>query len=105
MQYTDIGHSDPDDMLWILHNDKLDVVKRVTSAGGEPWTHWTLWGGEMNECWRGRYEARTGFCSLSAPRGDTGSQPPAALLETLKARFRVAAFYFFPDGASSAVPC
>jgi hypothetical protein len=44
MQYTDIGHNDPDDMLWILRRDKLDVVKRVTSAGGEPWTHWPLWG-------------------------------------------------------------
>jgi hypothetical protein len=106
-QYTDIGHESPDDIIWILRGTKLECSKRITSSGqAEPWTHWLLWGGVKDECWRGRFEPSTGYCSIVAPTEQTGRRPPSSLLKTLQTSFAVKKFYFFrqPNGEAETIP-
>lgn len=104
IRYTDIGHSDPKDTLWLLQGAAFESVS-VGAGGGRPLTHEGLWGGEANDYWHGRYDVATGFCSIVPPHEETNyKRPPAALLEILKSHFSVVRFYFFSRGVESWSP-
>lgn len=103
MQYEDIGHSNKDDILWIFLDDQIQIV----SAGSNR-THMSIWGVDVNveDYWRGRYEIRTGFCSIAAPESKMHlRRPPRWVLSELQSHFSVVEFhYFYESGADSFEP-
>lgn len=102
MKYTDIGHSNPNDAIWILFEDELIVM-----PAGQSRTHELIWGGEIDieDHWRGRRDYVTAFCSIAPPQNKLGlRRPPKALLTALRDRFSIARFYYFTDGVDSFSP-
>ena len=100
VSYEDIGHSRKDDILWIFLDDHLQIV----SAGSNR-THMGVWGVDTNieECWRGRYEVRTGLCSIVAPESKSHlRRPPEWILSLLRGGFGVVEFHYFYDGGVDA---
>ena len=101
--YTDIGHQGPGDTIWLFDGSDIQMIRSVTGQG--TWSHERLWGGISQDRWRGRYEAKTGFCSIAPPCGEEHyKRPPAAIIELLKARFSVFKFYYFAGGVESFSP-
>jgi hypothetical protein len=99
-QYTDIGHDSPHDLIWIFLPDGLNKVR-----SGATFTHELLWGPEIVNCWRGRYEVATGFCSIVPPENCvTGTRPPLFLVDMLNANFAPVRFYYFKNGIVSFSP-
>ena len=101
-QYTDIGHINPKDKLWIFLDDDLQVV-----SAGKRRTHTSVWGIETNieSCWRGRYEVATGYCSITPSEFQLNMRrPPSWLLTLLRNQFSVVRFYYFVDGVDSFSP-
>lgn len=89
--YTDIGHDDPRDVIWLYREGRVDQM----TAGGE-FTHEKLYGLVRTEnSWRGRYEVSTGYCSIAAPLSQTGRHPPKILTDMLSAAFSVTKFHIF----------
>jgi hypothetical protein len=102
-KWTDIGLSDPRDVLWIMRGLDFESVS-VGAKGGE-WTHHAIWGINIGGNWRGRYEIATGFCSIIPPHGEESrKRAPAALLDILKLRFSIKRFYFFSRIVQSFAP-
>lgn len=99
-QYMDIGHADPKDIIWIFRDLQIEKV-----MAGQTLTHGRLWGEEeIKNHWRGRYERKTGYCSIVAPVGELVKRPHRPLLEELKLNFHIVRFYFFADGIESFSP-
>jgi len=100
-RYMDIGHRDPNDLLWIMLGFDFN---QVTAAG--TWTHEMLWGKQIGRYWRGRYERKTGYCSILPPETESSAfkRPPAALLDKLMQEFSVTKFYFFSGGLEEFTP-
>lgn len=102
IKYTDIGHSKPNDVLWILIDHDM-----FTLTAGQSRTHELIWGGEarIDDCWKGRYELGTGYCSITPPEKQMGRRrPPDEILSLLRSRFSIVRFYFFTDGVDSFSP-
>lgn len=102
IKYTDIGHSRPNDVLWIWIDDELQVL-----SAGSSRTHELVWGGDVKieDYWKGRYEQSTGYCSITPPASKLGlRRPPSSILDILKNRFSIVRFYFFTDGVDSFSP-
>jgi hypothetical protein len=100
--YTDIGHSNPNDILWIL----IDFDFHSLSAGLSR-THELVWSGDVQieDCWRGRYEVKTGYCSIVPPSSfPARRRPPQTILDTLTSKFSIFRFYFFADGVEAFSP-
>lgn len=101
-QWTDIGHGHPQDKLWIILNDDIEVV-----SAGKGRTHMSIWDVETNveEHWRGRYEVKTGYCSIAPSEYKLHMRrPPEWLLSLLRTQFSVVRFYLFTDGVESFSP-
>lgn len=101
-QWTDIGHNNPQDNVWILIDNDLQVV-----SAGKGRTHTSVWGVETNveSHWRGRYEVSTGYCSIApSEQGLNFRRPPRGLLVLLREQFSVVRFYYFADGVDSFSP-
>ncbi len=98
--YTDIGHGDPNDVIWIVRGYDIEKI-----AAGFDRTHELIWGetATLNH-WRGRYDVRTAFCSIAPPENSIMRRPPSALLEMLGREFSIVRFYFFKDGVQSITP-
>ncbi len=94
MKYTDIGHSNQNDVLWILIEDDLYFIE-----AGFDRTHELAWGGigDVTNCWRGRLEHQTYRCSIACP-SEQISAPPETLLGRLRKRLNVGVFYYFSNG-------
>ncbi len=94
--YTDVGHNDEDDVLWIL----IDMDLQYCRCGGM--THmWAfdLTRAQLDKHWRGRYEVSTGLCSVAPPASwPSTRQLPSAVRDTLSAHFKVSDFEFFHHG-------
>ena len=106
-QYTDIGHRSPEDAIWLFDGRDIQMVKSGRPSGQieEPRTHHRIWGAASDDLWHGRYEAKTGLCSIVPAYGEENfRRPPAALLELLKSHFSVVRFYFFAGGVESFSP-
>ncbi len=102
IKYTDIGHSKPNDVLWVQVDGDLWVM-----PAGQNRTHELVWGGDVNidEHWRGRFELGSGFCSITPPIKSIGRRrPPESLLSQLNQQFNVMRFYYFTDGVDSFTP-
>lgn len=100
--YTDIGHSDKNDVLWILVDGSF-----YSLAAGSSRTHELVWGGdnEIEKCWRGRFEVQTGFCTIAPPSHLAAfRRPPQNILDTLTSNFSIVKFYFFTDGVEEFEP-
>lgn len=99
--YTDIGHDDPKAIIWALLGYDFNQV-----LAGHTWTHEALWGPEIVESWRGRFDPKTGFCSIAPPASLIGSmrRPPVILMEQLQQRFDPLRFFFFSDGVEEFEP-
>ena len=95
LPYTAIGHSSPHDAIWILLPGQLEKV-----SAGHTLTHDILWGGEHNieACWRGRVDAKTGICSIVPPSGVDLRNPPVFVIDALRREFMVTEFYFYSGG-------
>jgi hypothetical protein len=91
----DVGHSDTEDLLWIFHKGKMEIVRN-----GDGTSHERTWGLiESENNWRGRWEAKTGLCSIAAPpSGPEHKAPPPELVALLNKYFAVTRFYFFSSG-------
>lgn len=101
MIYTDIGHNNLDDRIWLLQGDTMHVIRTGdgVAASGSPWTHWSVWGDEVDLSWHGRFEVLTGRCSVVPPVSSlTPRRPPQELISMLKRRFVVRRFVYFGDG-------
>ena len=99
LNYWRIGHSDPEDIIWLMDSYNLNQI----TAGDN--SHENLFGKDYENHWRGRYEKSTGFCSIAPPKDETGyKRPPQVLLDILKGRFSVTRFHFFSDGVESFTP-
>jgi hypothetical protein len=94
ISYTDIGHSDPKDILWIILGQDFQMV-----MAGATLTHELLWDKEIEQSWRGRYERSTSYCSIVPPSGVKYGRPPQNLLDTLTSQFSIIKFFYFADGA------
>ena len=95
-QYTDIGHRDKWDQLWLLVDGTLETSKRVTSEDqAEPWTHWLLWGGETKHLWHGRYDVVSSLCSIVRPVGNPSMEELVECVNLLGDRFLVDKFVLF----------
>jgi hypothetical protein len=90
--YTDIGHLDERDLLWAVCGGVVETAPNLRED-----THLKHWGEEIQNCWRGRFERNTGFCSILGPAG-TQHVSPLALRQMLVDAFPVTRFYFFADG-------
>lgn len=103
IEYTDIGHSDDRDIIWILTIPDLDFRQRRSGRTG---THEIFWGNELKieDHWRGRYEISTGYCSIAPPLGLELQKPHSTILDLLKSKFDPTKFYFFSGGVESFSP-
>lgn len=102
MKYTDIGHSKPNDVIWIQIDGDLFML-----TAGQSRTHELIWGGEVDieEHWRGRFELDTGYCSIAPPAKSLNRRrPPDSLLSQLNRQFNVMRFYYFTGGVDSFTP-
>ena len=90
-KYTDIGHNDPKDILWIVWRGKVE-----TAVSEDALSHVQHWGLEaVTNCWRGRFEVLTGRCSITPPEGLNSRHPPQALTKALDGLFPVREFHIF----------
>jgi len=80
VEYTDIGHSKPDDMLWVEDYDGTIEMRRQSEG-----THLSLWGMRSMGMWKGRYESATARLSIVPPAGHEYDPPPRHLLDSLEA--------------------
>src|ERR1700734_2128375 len=91
--YTEIGHGDPNDMLWIQILGKI-----YTISAGLSRTHELVWGAEVKieNVWRGRFERKTGRCSIAPPVMDNSPVPEQSIVDQLVLHFNTATemFYF-----------
>ena len=94
MVYLDIGHSDPDAILWIWFQGKIHLWS--VSEG----MHSEVFGPDANKYWRGRYDPRTGRVSVAIPQGTKYKAAPSWLMDALEAEFGgdVAIATFNPSG-------
>lgn len=102
LKYTDIGHGDPNDVIWIIIDDEMFMM-----PAGLGRTHELIWGGDTNieNHWRGRYDIRTGRCSITPPGKQLGRRrPPEIITSELRQRFSVVRFFYFADGQDSFSP-
>ena len=91
MEYTSIGHGNPKDIIWIFMDEELNKVTR-----GETLTHTLLWGKDIDNYWRGRYEKSTGYCSIAPPADKLMyARPSQAILDILTSNFSVTKFFYF----------
>jgi len=75
IEYTDIGHRDPDSLLWVWnHTGSLEI--RSIGDG----THNSIWRGKAITMFKGRYEPSTKRLSLMPPATMEDAEPPDALL-------------------------
>lgn len=96
ISYTDIGHSAPNDILWVWVDGDLWTI-----PAGQSRTHELVWGADlvMEKHWKGRYEQSTALCSITPPEDKLGlRRPPGHILEALKRKFSIVRFHFFADG-------
>jgi hypothetical protein len=97
--YTDIGHDDPRDLLWLFTGGQVDHVR-----SGQTFTHEIIYGTvETDNHWRGRFEVATGFCSIAAPIDQEGLMPPKGLLQLLRDAFPVTKFHYFTSREHTAI--
>lgn len=101
LTYTDIGHSHPNDIIWMIVDQDL-----LTTYAGTFKTHEAVYVDlSIESHWRGRYERSTGFCSIAPPlHALSYRRPPSSLLDRLAAAFSVTKFYFFADGVEIISP-
>lgn len=94
--YIDIGHGDPQAVLWIYYDDRIQTA-RSTSG-----THEEILGFDVSmNHWRGRFEPKTGLLSVVRPGGPLSPYAPIPrfLIDLLEARFGgdITAFGFNPQ--------
>ncbi len=99
IKYTDIGHSHPNDVMWIFLDGKFEYL-----TAGQCRTHELIWGGgtKIEDHWRGRFEVGTGYCSVAWPHGSL-AHPPEHLVTQLNEPFKVSKFYCFINDMNAAM--
>jgi hypothetical protein len=99
INYWQIGHANPEDVIWIMRGLQFEQIKAGSHA------HETLFGKDYERFWRGRYEVKTGFCSIAPPSTVSGyKRPPQVLLNILVSHFSVVRFFYFADGVEDFTP-
>ncbi len=99
MIYTDIGHTQPNDILWIIIDDELFMI-----PAGSFRTHELVWGGDIKieDSMRGRFETTTGYCSVALhscyPKNE---RPTRKFLDRLEKQFPVVKYWLFLNGENT----
>ena len=88
--YADIGHNEPDDMIWMERDGEIKARQRSSNQQEKNGDKYFA-----GDVWHGRYEPKTGFCSIVPPVDEAGADAPAELLKKLKARFIITKCYLF----------
>ncbi len=79
--YLDIGHGDPNSILWIYHGGRIES----TRTGSK--THEKVWGFDAMFFWRGRFDPATNELSVAQPVNSKTKSIPQYLEDALEEKF------------------